>query len=269
MSDRASYVLLMSMCALGARHVESQAVFSTLSFDTRKIPSSESYLLEAIQAIPFRLVNCRGLDYIRSFGMLAICAIQQSNHSALHRYLGLYHGLVAQDGFHDESRWPQNLAVAEINSRRRVYWCMYRLEVHSASVLGHMIRVPSSQSLVLYPVPAGETTVSGSSTSETDKQEAWLVGWNLNTDLCRILEHALLQFRAMKSNLRPIFPLIMPDSTEVLQAVSNIQRQLPVEDIYLDTTRDVKLGFQKVNIYCKSQVSFIVTDELAMLRKSV
>ncbi|RFU28611.1 hypothetical protein B7463_g7717, partial [Scytalidium lignicola] len=268
LSDQASYVLLMAMCALGARHIETGAIFTTVSFDVGTILHSDTYLLEAIHAIPFRLSHCKGLDYIRAFGLLALCAIQRSDYSSLHRYLGLYHGLVAQDGFHDESRWPKHLTVLEIELRRRVYWCMYRLEVHSACVLGHMIRVSELQSSVLYPSPTMDAQCNCGVSQSCDKHDRWLIGWNLNTDLYRILEHTLLKFRTKKSLLLPIIrPQASPSLADVLEAIANLQRQLPVEAVKtrrLSITNDVRLGFQGANMFCKSQLTkmlaFITAD---------
>ncbi len=38
----------------------------------------------------------------------------------MHRYLGLYHSLVAIDGLHDERNWPKEIVIVEIEERRRL-----------------------------------------------------------------------------------------------------------------------------------------------------
>jgi hypothetical protein len=62
----------------------------------------------------------------------------------LHRYLALYHALVALHGFHEESRWPVNLSISDIDDRRRLFWCMYQIEIYSACILGHVVHMPES-----------------------------------------------------------------------------------------------------------------------------
>jgi hypothetical protein len=185
-----SYMLLMALCAVSSQTASLDAVFNHALLDGLPLPDSEQYFAEAVSKIPTRIVQSQDLDYMRAFGLLAVYSLQRGNHSDLHRYLGLYHALVAQHGFHDESRWPKDLAVTEVDDRRRLFWCMYRLEVHSACVLGHIVRMPESQVSVLYPriFPTMEP-----------EMQAWTAGWDYITDLFRLLEYAIFSLRGCKN----------------------------------------------------------------------
>src|SRR5688572_647650 len=148
---RPSYMLLMALCAVSAQSIALKAVFTDELTDD--VPDFESslYFNEAVSRIPDQISQPHDLDYLRSYGLLALYSLKQGHHGNFHRYLGLYHGLVAQIGFHDEARWPDDISITEVDDRRRFFWCVYRLEVHAAGVLGHMVRLPESQVSVRYP----------------------------------------------------------------------------------------------------------------------
>ncbi|KAL4919215.1 hypothetical protein BDW62DRAFT_179688 [Aspergillus aurantiobrunneus] len=55
-----------------------------------------------------------------------------------------------QLSLHDESRWPDAITVCEQEARRRLWWSIYRLEIHTACVLG-IVRTPESRCGVGYP----------------------------------------------------------------------------------------------------------------------
>lgn len=53
------------------------------------------YFAEADSKIPTRIAQSQGLDYMRAFGLLVVYSLQRGSYNDLHRYLGLYHALVA------------------------------------------------------------------------------------------------------------------------------------------------------------------------------
>jgi hypothetical protein len=134
-------MLLIAICAVSSQTAFLNAVFDNALLEGLPLPDSDQYFLEAISEIPIRIEQNEDLDYLRAFGLLAVYSLQRGSHNDLHRYLGLYHALVAQHSFHDQSRWPQSLTISEIDDRCRLFWCVYRLEVHSACVLGHVVRL--------------------------------------------------------------------------------------------------------------------------------
>lgn len=187
--DGPSYMLLMALCAVSAQTVSLNAVFDTSLLEGLPIHDSDRYFSEAVSRIPERIPQPQNLDYLRTFGLLAVYSLQRGDHGDLHRYLGLYHALVAQIGFHDEIRWPEHIQISDVDDRRRLFWCVYRLEIHSACVLGHIVRMPESQVSVLYPriTPAMEP-----------EAQAWTAGWDYITDLFRLMEYAIFCLRGGK-----------------------------------------------------------------------
>ena len=217
--DSGSYMLLMALCAVSSQTASLNAVFDHSLLEGVKIPACENYFREAISVIPFRIVECLDLDYLRSFGLLAVYSIQRGNHSDLHRYLALYHALVAQHGFHEESRWPEDLSISDVDDRRRLFWCMYRIEIHSACILGHVVRMPESQVTVFYP-RITETT-------EADAQ-AWISGWDYITDLFRLQEYAMLSLRISKQRKEVLSSFCeRPSSADLLASLDKLKAGKP------------------------------------------
>lgn len=239
-------------------------------FTTDIAPSSEEltgneFLKTALDAIPEDLDKCRGFEFLRAIGLICHIAEQTNNVALLHHYTGKYHGLVALQAFHDEARWPNGITTRERTVRRLVFWSMYRLEVHTGAVMGHMIRCPERQSCVAYP------TTPETSQPAPDPSSHWLVGWNHVTDLYRILEHVLTHFkyeRASPTAIRPaqLWPYISREV--VLAQMRSLEASLPqnFEEAprTLSSTTDARRGFQVANIVATAQlvkmVSFTAED---------
>jgi len=183
-------MLLMSLCAVGAQTAAIGAVFDDALLDGFHTPDSSRYFKEAVSQIPRSSAPSQDLDYLRSFGLLAVYSLRSGNHGDLVRYLGLCHASIAQHNFHEESRWPKGISANEMDDRRRLFWCIYRLEVHSSCVLGHVVRMPESQISVSYP------RITADMDTET---QAWTAGWDYITDLFRLLEYAIFSLHGCKS----------------------------------------------------------------------
>jgi len=217
--DEPSYMVLMALCAVSANTAELDAVFDESLLEDQSIPDSEQYFLEAISKIPARFSQLQDFDYLRAFGLLTVYSLQRGNHSDLQHYLGQYHALVAEYGFHDESRWPDNIPLSEVDDRRRLFWCVYRLEIHSSCVFGHMVRMPEAQVSVSYP----RTTPM----MDTETQ-AWTVGWDYITDLFRFLEYAIFSLRACK-NRKAVLAVFCdrPSPTTLLDSLARLKATKP------------------------------------------
>lgn len=217
--DSPSYMLLMALCAVSSQTAALHAVFDHTLLWGHPPPDSEEYFFEAISRIPIRIASSQDLDYLRSFGLLAVYSLQRGNHNDLHRYLGLYHALVAQHGLHDENRWPDDLSLQDIDDRRRLFWCVYRLEIHSACVLGHIVRMPESQVSVLYPriIPSMDR-----------EAQAWTAGWDYITDLFRLLEYAIFSLRGCK-NRKSVLAVFCerPSPVTLLDALARLKSNKP------------------------------------------
>ncbi|EXK80186.1 hypothetical protein FOQG_15266 [Fusarium oxysporum f. sp. raphani 54005] len=184
-----AYLLLMALCALSAQSLTLKAVFDSTLLGNVVSHDSDIYFNEAVSHIPARIPDTPDLDYLRSFGLLAVYLLRSGSKSDLHRYLGLCHAWIAQHGFNMENNWDSSISLLEVDDRRRLFWCVYRLEIHSACVLGHIIRLPEAQVSVLYP------RITPAMSRET---QAWTAGWDYITDLFRLMEYAILNLRQRK-----------------------------------------------------------------------
>jgi hypothetical protein len=241
--DEPTYMLLMAICAVSSQTASSNAVFDHTLLQGPRLPDSEQYFIEAVSKIPTRIEQTQDLDYLRAFGLLAVYALQRGSQSDLHRYLGHYHALVAQHSFHDENRWPQSLNMSDIDDRRRLFWCVYRLEVHSACILGHIVRLPEAQASVMYP------RILPSMEPET---QAWTAGWDYVTDLFRLLEYAIFSLRGCK-NRKAILSAFCdrPSPMTLVDALARLKASKPciLRDLDAEFTSD-RCKYMSVQITC-------------------
>ncbi|KAK2732307.1 hypothetical protein CKAH01_02253 [Colletotrichum kahawae] len=213
---------------------------------------ANDYLQEAVRLVPVDF-DSPDIDLIRSYGFLALLGAQEGNTAMIHKYLALYHGMSARFSLHDESRWPIGMTECDREVRRRLWWALYRLEVHTACVLGSLVRCPEAHSDVGYPCG---THHSAFIPGRDGKFENWFEGWNLTTDLFRVLEHAISDFRARKQNRGSVLhnnhgP---SKSREISETLSKIQTEL-LPHFGSATTRSSdsgrnRCGFQAANILC-------------------
>lgn len=209
----------MALCAVGSQAVGLNAVFDRTLLEGLPNHDSNKYYFEAVSKIPVQIDQPQDLDYVRSFGLLAVYSLLHGNYSDLHKHLGMYHALVAQNAFHDESRWPRDISICDVDDRRRLFWCVYRLEIHSACVLNHTVRMPESQVSVLYP------RITPAMAPETN---AWTAGWDYITDLVRLLEYAIFSLRGSR-NRKAVFAALSdrPSPTTLLDSLARLKTDKP------------------------------------------
>ncbi|CDK28781.1 unnamed protein product [Kuraishia capsulata CBS 1993] len=239
------------------KHVEDNALISEVDRSFCRFESS-FFLEKCLQLLPSDLVSCRNsLEYLQTLGLLILYENQSGNDVALQQYMGMYLTMMALDGLHSELRWPKDIDKREVQTRRRLYWVLYRLEVHSAYVMGHLIRMHGSQSSVLYPQPVDEEEpdYTGGLSSGT-----WLVGWNFITDCYRILESCFQVFNP-RSETGGLFSKDANHSIDVNLDLQTLQRistethkALPFvfkeASADISDTLTIRNGFQAANIAC-------------------
>lgn len=243
---------LMSMCALCAQHAQDGALFNIDLALAEWKAYAKDYLAEAVRLVPVDYTGLADLDLYRCYGFLALLGTQVGNTNMAHKYLGLYLGLSSRNSFHDELRWPPDMDICGREVRRRLFWIMYRVEVHTACVLGHLIRIPEAQCNVGYP----SGTHHPAFVAGRDGQfEDWFAGWNATTDLYRLLEHAIVNFRIKRNahNTRR-HPMQKLDAKYILDELSQVQNKLLPQfgQVLLkssDSGRN-RCGFQATNIFC-------------------
>lgn len=138
---------------------------------------------------------------------------------------------------------------------------MYRLEIHTATVMGHMIRIQASQCAVRNPsLVDSDEELSGSLAGKAADDDEWLTGWNLITDLYMILEHAIYTFRLKRTSvqLRKHQDDIVMSATSVLEKIETFQAEVPSRFHQASrcstNLRMNRCGFQAANMIVTLQV---------------
>ncbi|KAL4783279.1 hypothetical protein BJX76DRAFT_358141 [Aspergillus varians] len=249
--DDSDFMSLMCLCALSVQHVGDGALFND-NIDVREWKNiRESYTAEATRLVPDSFERSN-LNLVRSYAFLALVGAQTGNNPMLHKFLGLCHGVCAQLNLHDESRWPASTTPCEQEVRRRLWWSIYRLEVHTACVLGNIVRTPEARCDVGYPAGAHHRAfIPG----RNGQYEDWFDGWNTTTDLYRVLEHAISDLRAKH---RPRHSILgsagSSDPSVIMVRLSQIQESLLPQFVTPASRSDDsgrnRCGFQAPNIIC-------------------
>jgi hypothetical protein len=249
------------MCALSSQHVGSGALFTDDIVDSDSATLAHKYLQEAVRLVP---VDFENLDFnlIRSYGFLALSGAQSGNNSMVHKYLGLYHGTCAQFNLFDESRWSADISDCDREMRRRLWWAMYRLEVHTACVLGNLVR--SSEALCNVGYPCGLHHPAFIPGRDGDFED-WFAGWNSTTDLYRVLEHAIADFRAKRGPRTSILGDSAKTTTKsIVEKLATIQKELLPQFGMIslrssDSGRN-RCGFQAANILCTIHLARMISS---------
>lgn len=267
LSDRGFFASVMAACALASARVRDGAVT-----DDRKLPKygleqqSEIFYSGAACAILKDFNKAQGLGYLRACGLLAVTAIQYGQIASMHQYLGHFCTLSAMQQFHDEDQWPQNITMTEREESRRLYWSMYNLDVMVGVAFNGVLKFQETSANVRYPTEVNDEMITRTSCS-SGSEGNWLRGWNVTTDLYRILEHTIKQVRSSRQGLKtdraPVTHLLGPERFNqalVAEGIHRIYSNLPVrfkdcsapvtgnpaEDIY---------GFQAANIQATFQLA--------------
>jgi hypothetical protein len=286
MKDQKLFAATIAVCALVSARVRDGAVTNPKwDISTLQETSSEAFYVEAAkQAV---LGKVPDLNLMRANAVLAIAAIQNGNIRDMHLHLGRYHTLVAMDGLHDETNWPKQTGLIEVEERRRLFWSLYTLDIYTSVVWGGIIRCREQQTAVAYPTEIDDDMFSdngifsaallarpgqGPSPGRHGLQvssTSWLSGWNFIIDLYRVLEHALTHFRDRQARTRSRSWLhdIFKDNpgfsqTSVLDCVMQMYRDLPqcfkeTPPVIFDASVD-RFGFQAANITATLQLLRLV-----------
>lgn len=282
----AFHALTMSVCAIASARLRDGAVpspHSSTPTSDPPPPTSEIFYQAAVSSYPRDIATASDFDYKRAKPLLATLAIQYGQIPAVHAHIGDYMTLCAIDGFHNESRWPNDLNEIEVQERRRLFWLAYQLDVYAATTWGAIIRHRESQSTVLYPAEVysdEEITPTGivKSVNPAHPASFWR-GWNFVTDLYRILEHAVTKLRARNQTFdagNQIAALFsegrMGSGAEfkpgdLLLLVERLYHALPPElrgtsEMTGDVDKD-RYGFQAANILVTMQTMKMVVAGMA------
>jgi hypothetical protein len=253
-ANSSEYASLIAMCALSAQHAQQGSLFeadeplANFAASTQPYPDDAMHLVMGQQQ-----PDILDLEYVRACGFLALFGIQTGDLSMIHKYLGMYHGVCARFSLHDEAQWDDmfEISVCELEMRRRLYWAMYKLEVHSACVLGHMIRLPEDQSNVDYPTGLHHPAFVPGRDGEF---EDWFAAGTLQQICTAFLNTPSPNFERLgdsapasprKDNLRENFPCISVSWRYNLEPYPSSTRFTTSPP----TVEEIDAGF-KLQIYC-------------------
>ncbi|KAL0936856.1 C6 transcription factor [Colletotrichum truncatum] len=274
-SNRVAFARLMAICALSASHVRDGALFTPDVPEMIRDELQQTYMDDARKAIPDDnrdIPKHEVFAYLQVLGTMSLAAIQIKDDPLFEQYLGRYHNIVAQSVFQFETNWG-DLTSKEVYVRRQFFWSMYRLEVHSALIQGHVIRCPELQCGVSYPVHVGLSGVldptgvpvpenPGDPKPDIFFPGSWLVGWNYITDLYRVLEHVIVRMRIGRVQAvhrdRTHLNEFLPSIDALLEKVLERKSKLPVYASQAfpssDNREENLCGFQVANIACTYQL---------------
>lgn len=111
---------MMVICALASARVRDGAASPSARLPDTQSWSSEAFQAAAQSAVPKDLSSARGIDYMRTFALLALLSIQSGQIDAMQLNMGIYHALASVERLDDESAWPEGTGLVEIEERRRV-----------------------------------------------------------------------------------------------------------------------------------------------------
>ncbi|KAM3065590.1 hypothetical protein ACMFMG_011300 [Clarireedia jacksonii] len=281
-ANRPLFAVTMAICALSSARARDGAIFSgRWDLPSLNDPPSENFFTAAESAIPKGGAANTDFNYMRACALLSITAIQYGQPRTMHYYLGLYYTFVEIDGLHDEANWPKGIGIVETEERRRLFWSIYTLDVYISIVWARVIRSCEAQSNVVYPTALDDTDISDAgyrqssaispisslqspgAPSNGEPARCWLYGWNFTTDLYRILEHVLDQFRRRRPQHRlstpidAIFGGISAPSSAVLDFILTRYKNLPSRFKVTPSAianEDHRLNFQTANIAATIQL---------------
>jgi hypothetical protein len=266
LSDRGFFASVMGACALASARARDGALIQDSELPKHELDKqSEIFLSGAACAIYKDFNKAQGLGYLRACGLLAMTAIQYGQIATMHQYLGHFCTLSAMQQFHDENHWPRTMAMTEKEECRRLYWSMYNLDVLAAVVFNGVLKFQEMSLNVQYPSEVDDDQITPTSCLSTPEGN-WLRGWNVTTDMFRVLEHTVKRVQSSQQISRMdrshVLQLLVPDrfnSTLVMEGVLRLYHQLPerFRDYSVGATGNVAddfYGFQAVNIQATFQL---------------
>ncbi|KAB8337296.1 hypothetical protein FH972_021597 [Carpinus fangiana] len=214
------YAVVMAICALSAARVKDGALFSGhWNLETLSRVSSATFFDAAEVAVPKNIDALEQFEYMRTVAMLSLISLQTGYIERMHFYMGIYNTFIKVKHWHEESKWPDGISVIERQERRRLFWCMYTLDVYAAAVFDKTVSYREAETSVGYPNELDDAILDDAEArgpllgqqflDHLQHQRAlelacapdkvhWLRGWNFTTDLYRVLEYVISESHMRK-----------------------------------------------------------------------
>lgn len=118
-TDPAFQATVLAMCAIVAARIRDGACNQLLVLSGNLNPDAEELQRAANAAAPALPLNRPpAFDDLRAAALLTVLAMQNGGLEDIHTTLGRYITLSALLDFHDERKWPADLAEWQLNERR-------------------------------------------------------------------------------------------------------------------------------------------------------
>ncbi|CAK7215053.1 hypothetical protein SCUCBS95973_002345 [Sporothrix curviconia] len=219
-SDSGLYVVAMAVCAVSAARM---AHGLTMPSDTPLDPSQAAALsarcyAAATKALPTDLAAVTDDDHggqhnhhrhsnstaspslvpvMKASALLASVCLQNSDLKRTLAHLGYYVSLSVLNGFYSEANWPAGLTEIQRQERRRLFWGVYQQEQYVSNDFGLVSRQREAQATVRYPAEVFcDEDITATSVHIRPDRVSFLAGWNVCTNLYRLLENMHSAVRA-------------------------------------------------------------------------
>lgn len=284
LKNKYKFAETMAVCALTSARLVDGAVYNPKwnILELTKVKSEVYYAAAIKECGNVGALEQALFELLRACALLALTAIQYGKFREFQTHLNKYHCLMAMDMLHDEANWPKDIGIVELEERRRLFWGVYCLDIYSAVLWNGVIRSREQQSSVAYtteldddyfdddgyrfdhheqPAALGHSRVGHRATAVSSS--SWLCGWNFGTDLYRVMEHVIINFRDKRQQRRSFLNDIFGEASavpanNVRNSIISMYNNLPgcfkeTQPITLDPTRD-RYGFQAANITATMQL---------------
>lgn len=286
LKDKYKFAAVMAVCALVSARLVDRAVYNPRwnIQELTKIKSEVYYAASVKECGNVGALEQAQFDLLRACALLALTAIQYGKFREFQTHLNKYHCMMAMDMLHDEANWPKNIGAVELEERRRLFWGVYCLDIYSSVLWNGVIRSREQQSSVAYtteldddyfddsgskfeqhPPTSGHVSANSGHAHRANSvgSSSWLCGWNFVTDLYRVMEHVIANFRDKRQQHRSFLNDIFGEASavpanNVKNSIMSMYNNLPAcfkdtQPLTLDHTQD-RYGFQAANITATMQL---------------
>lgn len=255
-SNWSVFIVTLAMCAIAAGKLVDGGVpgpvpisvierASTLAAECYKAATS------ALDAVEFNH-STDALPLLKARSLLACTCMHNGDVNAAILHHGQYSIISAQSGFHDEANWPSDLTEIQRQERRRLvrflfefmadvyqFWYAYQCDQYNSNTFNLVPRHREARATVHYPAEADDEDISEAGVSPRRDHVSFMRGWNVCTDLYRVLEHVYDNLRAdpvtedEKGPGEAVTAFLSRaskvDAHAALRLVSRLLRELPLE----------------------------------------
>lgn len=121
MTDPSFFACTMTLCALASARAADGALFpGRWNSQMLRMPPANFFLGAAKSVMARELCSLKGLNWLRTCGLIALYGVQINNVTIINGYLGMYYSLVSIDNLHHEENWPKDMGILDRELMRRL-----------------------------------------------------------------------------------------------------------------------------------------------------